>query len=148
MDAEDFERFGKMTWSRGDQGYAVRAFRLGVNKWKTFLLHRLIARTPKGRFTDHINGNKLDNRRCNLRVCTQSENNTGKFKVYGSSKFKGAYFHKLAKKWEGFIGIPPNGKKLYLGLFDTEEEAAFAYDVASELAHGEFGCTNAKIGLL
>lgn len=107
---------------------------------KTVWLHRIIALCPKGKEVDHVNNNPLDNRRINLRVCTQAQNlqNRGKRRV-GTAKYKGAYWNKLMRKWHAQIY---HGKKIHLGFFDNPEEAALAYNDAAIKYHGEFANLN------
>lgn len=106
-------------------------------------MHRVIAGTPKGRFTDHMNRDRLDNRRSNLRVATQAQNQFNRDAVHGSrSKFKGVDFMPKKGKWRARIS---DGKdRSFLGLFQTELEAAAAYDVASVAAHGAFASLNLR----
>jgi len=94
--------------------------------------------TPKGMDTDHINGNGLDNRRSNLRVCTRAQNalNTG---AYSNNKsgFKGVSLdYKYKVKWRADIQV--NGKQIFLGYFDTKELAYQAYVEACTKHHKEF----------
>lgn len=102
-------------------------------------MHRLIMGLEKGdqRHVDHRNGNKIDNRRDNLRLCNRSENAAN---TPGRSKFperlKGVYWHERAKKW--CAGIKFKGEYKYLGLFGTEADAHEAYRDAAEQIHGEF----------
>lgn len=86
---------------------------------------------------DHINGIKTDNRFCNLRLATQSENkiNTPLYKN-NSSGFKGVYFHKASGKWN--VQIRLNGKNKNLGYFDSPEVASNIYISCAKLHHGEF----------
>jgi hypothetical protein len=66
-------------------------------------MHRMIMRPPKGMVVDHINGNGLDNRRCNLRICTRQENARNRRKhADGKSRFLGVYLR--GKKWQAFVG--------------------------------------------
>lgn len=88
---------------------------------------------------DHINGNGLDNRRCNLRICTQAENvrnNRGRMGM--TSQYKGV------SKWEGqwIATITSHGKQVRIGQFATEHEAALAYDAAARELHGEYAHLN------
>jgi hypothetical protein len=102
-------------------------------------LHRVILDNPNG-VVDHINGNGLDNRRSNLRVCTIAENcrNSAKYRSGKTSTYKGV--SKFGNKWRGTICL--NNKQIYLGSFDDEMTAARAYDAAAVIHHGEFARLN------
>lgn len=104
-------------------------------------MHREIMQTPMELQTDHINGNKLDNRKENLRICTCSENQHNK-KIYKNnlSGYKGVYFDKANNCWRALIRI--NGKKIYLGTFYASKDAAKAYDIAAKKYFGEFAVFN------
>lgn len=107
---------------------------------KTLWLHRVIAGTPDGLFTDHMNGDGLDNRRCNLRLASKVENGmNAKRGDRNSSGFKGVSWHKPARKWQARISV--NRKQLHLGLYLSAEDAHAAYARASAELHGEFGRT-------
>jgi hypothetical protein len=96
---------------------------------------------------DHINGRRDDNRWENLRQATRSQNlgnRCGNKKA--SSGFKGVSHDKARDKWDSRIGYG-NGKTMWLGLFDTEIEAARAYNQAAYLLHGEFAKLNTGVGL-
>ena len=105
-------------------------------------LHRFIFdNLPKGLQIDHINGNKLDNRRSNLRFCTQSQNNMNqKLSKVNISGFKGIYWRKDKNKWQAQIQI--NYKVFYLGLFKNKFEAAETYNEAAKQYFGEFARLN------
>lgn len=114
VDEEDRHLLDEYRWFI-NAGY-VRATGKRVNgKQPTLRLHRLITNAPKGMVVDHINGNKLDNRKSNLRVVMQVENTRNKHAV------KGHYFHKASGKWAASFC------NQHLGLFDTAEEALSAY---------------------
>ena len=105
-------------------------------------MHREIAGLTWGDklVVDHINGNPLDNRRTNLRVCTNAENmrNRGKNKN-NTSGFKGVTYFKFAKLWKAQIKVDRKG--VFLGYFKTPEAAHQAYCEAAAKYHGDFAKT-------
>ena len=130
IDAEDFEKFVKdESFYLLNNGY--------VYSGKHKLLHRILMNAPDGMFVDHINGNKLDNRKTNLRICTQQENNMNRGKnKNNTSGFKGVTFHKQTQKLQALIRI--DGKYKFLGLFEKAEDAYEAYKKAAVKLHGDF----------
>lgn len=119
--------------SSGTRWYAIR----GRGEKRQYM-HRLLAEAPKGKDVDHINGNTLDNRLINLRVCTRQQNTFNAKSRNPKSGYKGVA--KYNKKWGARLTI--NGKNLYLGVFDTPEEAARKYDSIAKSIYGEFARTN------
>ncbi len=112
-------------------------------KTVSLFLHRLILNITNSKiFIDHRDHNGLNNQKDNLRVCTGVENrrNSRKTTLPKSSQYKGVSWHKQQKHWYARITI--NNKKEHLGYFNTEEEAALAYNNASEKHYGEFGFRN------
>lgn len=101
-------------------------------------LHRTIMNFPDGKSVDHVNGDGLDNRRANLRAVTHQQNmmNRGAQKN-NASGLKGVTWNRRLFKWQA--GIKVDGKKHYLGSFDTAELAHDAYKSACKELHGEFG---------
>jgi hypothetical protein len=96
---------------------------------------------PAGLLVDHRNGIGLDNRRANLRLATNSQNGCNKPKKKNtSSQFIGVSFHKKAGKWACFIRN--KGRRTWLGSFESEIDAARAYDEAAKKYHGEFARLN------
>jgi hypothetical protein len=103
-------------------------------------LHRMILGASVGEMVDHINGDTLDNRRCNLRLVTARQNNLNSAKK--PSKYNNR-FRGIQKKARGFSSqIRVDGKILWLGTFATDVEAAYKYDLASLDHHGEYGRRN------
>ena len=105
-------------------------------------LHRLITNAKTGEVVDHINGNGLDNRKCNLRLTTQRGNNKNarKRRNAKTSNYKGTHFSKGESKWKAQIQV--DGKKMSLGTYLTEIEAAKAYNRAALKYHKEFAYIN------
>lgn len=108
-------------------------------------MHRLLA-GAEGLQVDHIDGDGLNNRRSNLRVGTVSQNQANRRTAFGASRFKGVNREKRGKPWRAAIKV--NGRKIHLGAFEDEAEAARAYDQAALEYFGEFACTNEMLGLL
>lgn len=103
----------------------------------TQYMHRFLLDSKKGTFVDHKNGNGLDNRRSNLRICTHAQNchNVG-LSTRNTSGYKGVSFAKHAKKW--CAQIRKNGKNKKIGYFDSANEASMAWEIESKKIHGEF----------
>lgn len=133
---EDFvDIASKYQWSIGTHGYATS----GAGK-EQVLLHRLVIKANSTEQVDHINRNKLDNRIENLRLCNASQNMMNKEKPLASqNKYKGICLTRTGK-WKAQIN--KNGKAIYLGLFESAELAARAYDTAAKTIHGEFANLN------
>lgn len=123
--------------------YAHRSARVGDERSKKthITLHSQVAGVILGSEVDHKDGDSLDNRRENLRACKHAENgrNLPKWSSPTSSKFKGVC-HRPNGKWQAYITL--SGRQLYIGIFDTEEAAARAYDVEALKKHGVFARLN------
>ncbi len=110
-------------------------------------MHRKILNAPEGVFVDHVNGDGLDNRRSNLRLCSHTENMRNRRKLMdAASRFKGVTKASKGKNWRATIY--PSGVQIHLGTFATEEAAARSYDRAARIFFGEFAKTNKMMGLL
>lgn len=144
IDESNKEKVLRFRWSLSDQGYAYRTFRDSEGRLRHQKMQHLLLTRHKDMFLDHINGNRLDNRECNLRVCTRRENNrnSGKRKRNGvsTSEFKGVYFDKSRNKWGASIVV--NRKKTMIGRYDREIDAASAYNEKSKILFGEFARLN------
>lgn len=140
-DAADYRLVCDGSWCVNTRGYVVR------NKnGKHELLHRVITRCPVGFVVDHLDFNKRNNRRSNLRICRQSANVSRKRKhKTGTSTFKGVH---VSANGRIYAEIQPAGRRLYLGRFVTLEDAARAYDAAAIEAYGDAAMTNGMMGLL
>lgn len=138
VDDEDYERFGSFRWWCQSEGYACGRH---TGSWKDsgVYLHKLIVNPPAGYFVDHINGNRLDNRRCNLRICTRQQNNANKRKYENQSGYKGVQPNGKSG-WGAFIVF--NKTKIWMGTYQDKEEAAWVYDQAALQLFGEFAKTN------
>jgi hypothetical protein len=137
VDDEDFDSLAGFKWRFLNSGYAVRSVSLNGHQ-RLILMHRVIANTPLGKWTDHKNGDKLDNRRENLRHCSPSENkfNVG-VKKNNQLGVKGVWFNKKRNRYEVrvFLG---NGIHKWLGRFKSLAAAKKTYSTFSQMAHGEF----------
>jgi hypothetical protein len=120
--------------SESERFYAAAYGGGGRRNRRYIYMHRLITGSD---FTDHWDGDGLNNRRKNLRPCTESQNHCNRRKSKGtSSQFKGVWFDKSRKKWAAEIKL--DRKKRFLGRFDTEEEAAEVRRKIPFELHGEF----------
>lgn len=139
VDDNDFEWLSQWKWLLLGE-YAARFVTIN-GKRKAITLSRVIMNAPDHLEVDHIDGNKMNNQRSNLRLATHAENMRNKAKQSGrSSQFKGVSFYKPDQCWCAYIRI--NGKHTHIGRFPTEIAAAKAYDVAAQLHYGEFARPN------
>lgn len=139
VDDEDFERVSKFKWQVSvtkTNNYARRTVGSGKNK-KTIRLHNYVLEIQDT--VDHINGDGLDNRKENLRVCRREENaKNRKLNCNNISGYKGVRLE--YGKWRAQIKV--NGKRVHLGMFAEKMDAAKAYDEAALKYHGEFARLN------
>lgn len=135
VDMDDYSLLSARRWYLSPQGYAVCNA-----KPKQQLMHRVVTRAQKGVHVDHINGNKLDNRKCNLRFASQSQNLCNRSAAArNTSGFKGVSVHRCTGKWQARIQF--QGKAKFLGCFVSASEAHAAYCVAAKDMHGAFAKT-------
>jgi len=142
VDAEDFEWLSQHKWStakRGNMFYAATTVRVNGRAYY-ILMHRLILGLGSDQLTDHKDRNGLNNRKTNLRVATNSQNQRNSPSRAGTSKFRGVRWHKDRKRWQ--TTIQKNRKKMHLGYFESEKEAALKYDEIAKKIFGEFAFLN------
>lgn len=146
VDDEDFELASRYKWracpSTSHGVYAISRWVIDGREY-TIGMHRLVmgCRRGDGKIIDHKNGNGLDNRKENLRFCTATENaRNAKKSNKVRSRYKGAYYHQAERVWRAQIKV--GGKLKQLGRFQTEREAAIAYNDAARMLHGEFASLN------
>ena len=146
IDDIDFELINKFKWhlyEHCNNKYAVAHDRSEQGKDKTIRMHRLILNAEKGVVVDHVNHNGLDNRRINIRLCTQSQNAMNgniRTSVNKSSKYKGVSWNEKRKRFVSYIML--NYKRIYIGRYKNESDAAIAYNNKAIELFGEFAFLN------
>jgi len=145
VDDEDYERVSVFAWRIGNNGYVQRTD--NSTKPPSFMLmHRFVMHAKNGEEVDHENRNKLDNQKDNLRGCTHVKNCAWRGlakRKWSTSRFKGVDFNKHKGRW--FSRITVAGQFHWLGMHDSEEAAAAAYDAAAKRLNGEYAGTNESI---
>lgn len=144
VDIVDFKRLNQYKWcvQRCRRWwYAIRDICTPERHIRIFMHREILGLKRENRkFVDHINGDGLDNRRCNLRTCTNTQNQWNQQVRIGSSRFKGVCWNKRKQKW--WASIRKNGPQKFLGCFDDETQAALAYNKAALKYHGDFAHLN------
>jgi hypothetical protein len=148
IDTEDLEKVKSLRnmWyaDKGSKRNFYINMALYENKKQTKVsLHRFLVDAPENLVVDHRNHNTFDNRKENLRICTQKQNNKNRGKVRNkttSSSYLGVYFDKTTNKYKA--AIKADRKTIPLGYFSNEEDAAEAYNKAAIEFHGEFANLN------
>lgn len=147
VDDEDFNTLSQYQWNASQYKnsktwYAKRNNRVNGHQ-VTILMHRQIMNAKQGLSVDHINHNGLDNQKHNLRLCSHKENMFNRTPDKNTSScFKGVYWCKNISKWRSYITI--DNKKVMLGCFESEIEAAKAYDLQASKNFGEFANLNLR----
>lgn len=139
VDPADYDDVAKFRWILDASGYASRRQLIG-NRRVVIRLHRHLLGDGAPEI-DHVNRNKLDCRRSNLRPATHSENNYNRPpKANNTSGYKGVWQSKEPGRWTAMIGY--KGRRKHLGQYPTPEEAAKAYNAAAKILHGRFAYLN------
>ncbi len=142
VDADDFERVSAYSWHVGGKPGGKPYARSRMSRkigGKAMRMHRFIMNAPDGMEVDHINGDTMDNRRANLRVCTRAQNAANiRVPTNGVSGYRGV--HKGRRAWDASIMV--RRKRIRLGVWETREEAARAYNAAAATYFGEFAVMN------
>lgn len=141
VDFEDFDYLNQWKWCviiMKNTSYAIRSMWDKIEKRRNIIyIHRLIMNCPNSKFVDHIDGNGLDNRKENLRICTRIQNSgNSKISKNNTSGVKGVRFKKESNWWVANIKI--NNKLKFLGSFPNMDDAKNAYTVAAKKHFGEF----------
>lgn len=152
VDDDLYEWLTQWKWfACGADGHVyARTRQKGTEGSKNVSMHRLVINAPDEYDVHHVNGNTLCNTRANLTVVTRKEHMALDLRCYGgsrhkqnapaSSRYKGVDWYKRLKLWRARIRA--NGKSLHLGFFATEEEGAYAYNIAALEVFGEFAYLN------
>ncbi len=153
IDVQDFEDIGRFNWCLWAPTGRKHRYAMRKQDKTTVKMHRQILGVKDGVFVDHINGDGLENRRFNLRVATNSQNQWNQSPREGTSQYKGVCWHVRDKKWT--VGLMYRGKRIWIGQFDSEivdgvdigeMAAAKAYDIIARMYFGSFACLNCPNG--
>jgi hypothetical protein len=138
IDKDDVEWASQYTWIKSSRGYVIRQ-----EGRKVVFLHRQIMNCPKGMVVDHINGNPMDNRKSNLRICTNDENiRNRKLNKNSTTGYKGVTFKKNNGPKKFCSRISFQRKRIQIGYFLTAKEAAIEYNKMALQLYGEFARLN------
>ena len=142
VDDDDYERLNGYKWYNSTDGYIQRSIKKSNEKWMIWMIHwDVIGKPIDGQQVDHRDGNKLNNCRSNLRICSNAENGMNRgMNKNNSTGYKGVKWNNASNKWIALIRT--NGKQMYLGSFNDKIDAALAYNDGAKKYHGEFAQLN------
>jgi hypothetical protein len=149
VDAADFDWLSQWNWHAQWNKFTQSFYARRIASTGVVAMHRLILGCGHGELGDHKNGHTLDNRRDNLRKCSEVENtHNAKIRKDNASRFKGVVAMSWTNKRSGktntiwLSAIRADNRRIYLGSFKSPEDAARAYDAAARIYHGEFAKLN------
>jgi hypothetical protein len=137
VDDEDYAGLCEYSWQLSTKGYAFRTYHVRGRRGRSIYMHRVIASARAGPQIDHVDRNKLNNTRRNLRPATNAQQQANRLSTTGRSK---GTWMASADRWYARIKI--GGRSRHLGCFPSEEEAARAYDRAAFAEFGDFARLN------
>lgn len=145
VDDDDYEAVAGWHWSWSpSKGYACRSVLKKNGGSTTLYLHRILVAAPPGAMVDHINRDRLDCRRSNLRFVTWAQNSmNSSLRRDNHAGFKGVIFRRDSGKWRARIYL--GGRHRHLGTYATAAEAAAAYDGAARRYFGEYAAPNGTL---
>lgn len=130
FDLDDYNTISKYTWFLTPNGYLKTGADIGTHRF----IHRLIMNVCDDEYVDHINGDKLDNRKCNLRICCNAQNSINCQRKTGV--MRGVTFSKKSNKWLAYIVI--DGQQKSLGYYINKNDAIDARQKAEEIIYGQY----------
>lgn len=137
FDECDIDKVEAYSWFINRYGYpAVK------HKGKTILFHRLITDAPKGIDVDHLNGNRFDNRRCNLRLATRSQNMMNRVYAKGKSGHRNVFWQSGCNMWE--VCTTQNGEKVFRKFYKNLDEACRVAEEKHKEIFGEYSIYNSR----
>jgi hypothetical protein len=140
LDDADYDRAKNYRWHKTQNGYAA-GFVVEQGVRKRVYLHRWLLEAQPGQIVDHIDGNKLNNRRSNLRLVTRSQNQANRRHNRNSrSRYKGVTWHKRRGMWMARIQV--RGRRITIGYFVDPLQAAYEYDAFARTFFGEYARVN------
>jgi hypothetical protein len=141
VDDEDFEHLNQWRWFVQKRNHTSYAYRTTKSPKTSASMHRQLMDFPTGSQIDHIDGNGLNNLRCNLRICTSAHNSMNRKKRKNtSSKYKGVAWEKGKNRW--YVSIKVGRKSYYLGKVGSEKEGALVYDKIAREWFGQYARLN------